>query len=67
MSSILGTYYVVTRYTDKGKVSGEIYLPSEVEDLDTTPYTECEGYDRYCDPYNSIEEAEEALREALEA
>lgn len=65
--SILGIYYVVTRYTDNGKVSGEIFCPSETEGLDTTPYSEHECYDRYCDAYESIEEAEEALKEAMNA
>lgn len=58
------SWYLESKYTDKGKVFTNIVAEGELEDFDTTSYKECEGYDRYVDKFNTLEEAVQAENEA---
>lgn len=58
------SWYLESKYTDKGKVFTNIVAEGELDDFDITPYKECEGYDRYVDKFNTLEEAVQAENDA---
>ena len=53
-------YYIETRYNDKGLGLVELFTPDEAEDLDTTPFSSCDGYDRYMEKFDNSEDAHNA-------
>lgn len=63
----MGKWYLESRFNDRGKVSTQIINSDEVKEFDTTPFSICEGYDRYVDDFDTYEEALEAKKEAEEA
>jgi hypothetical protein len=57
-------YYLQSRFNDKGNVFAQIWEEDEI-DCPTPAYAEHEGYDEYWDEFGSLEEAEQAKRDAL--
>ncbi len=60
-------YYVETKFYDSGKTKGRMYLESEAYDIDKTPFTECEGYDRYIVAFKDYDEAAAFLKDLEKA
>jgi hypothetical protein len=60
-------WYLISCFTDSGRVTTQILAEDEAEDLDTTPYSQFEGYDRYVDEFSGLDDALEAEKEAKEA
>lgn len=59
-------YWLCSRFNDKGNIFTQIWEASEV-DFPTPACAYYEGYDEYWDRYDTLEEAQEAEREAKEA
>lgn len=56
-------WYVVSIFTDDGRVRAEIFSQPEI--VDTTPFREFEKYDRYCDKFSTWDAAEKFRKETI--
>lgn len=62
-------FYVESRYYDNGEVNAVIWTQEEADmcGLDITPFKDLSGCDRYIEEFDTLEEAEAEVEEALEA